>query len=216
MKHTPIILQVLLPVIIIVILLTTTIIISGTFIFRNYESQAVAERSLQTAEIVSDDVHTFASGVYNLTASLAGMPSIYSMDPEQIIPVFQATAKVNDYMELLYIQDMNGDQLARSTGALGNRKTRWWFTQMERTKRPFVSPSYFSVGTGLPCASVFFPVFNPEASTTEMVGILAIDIKLDYFQELVERVSNTTDRNYTFIIDGDGNMVSHPNRQYVE
>lgn len=216
MKHTPIILQVLLPVIIIVILLTTTIIISGTFIFRNYESQAVAERSLQTAEIVSDDVHTFASGVYNLTASLAGMPSIYSMDPEQIIPVFQATAKVNDYMELLYIQDMNGDQLARSTGALGNRKTRWWFTQMERTKQPFVSPSYFSVGTGLPCASVFFPVFNPDASTPEMVGILAIDIKLDYLQELVERVSNTTDRSYTFIIDGDGNMVSHPNRQYVE
>lgn len=216
MKRAPIIVQVLFPVILIIILLTAIITTSGILIFKNYESQSVMEESLKSAEIVADDVKTFVSGVYNITASLAGMPSIYTMQPEELNPTFQATVKVNDYMELLYIQDMNGDQIARSTGALGNRKTRWWFTQMENTPKPFVSPSYYSVGTGLPCASVFFPVFNPEQSTSKMVGILAVDIKLGYFQTLVEQVSNTTDQSYTFILDGDGNIVSHPNKQLVE
>lgn len=216
MKRIPIIIQVLLPVIVIVILLTTAIIVSGVFIFRNYESAATEERGLKSAEIVADDIHTFVSGVYNIIASMAGTPAIYTMDAQDINPVFQSTVKVNNYIELLYIQDMAGDQLARSTGTLGNRKTRWWFAQMEETRQPFVSPSYYSVGTGFPCTSIFFPVFNPDIHATEMVGILAVDIKLEHFQELVERVSSTTDQNYTFILDGDGNMVSHPNKKYVD
>lgn len=216
MKRFPIIIQVVFPVVVIIILLTVALITSGTLIFRNYESQTAEARSLQSAEIVANDVHTFLSGVYNLMASLAGMPAIYSMDAQEINPVFQATSKANNYIELLYIQDMDGDQLARSTGTLGNRKNRWWFTQMEATRQPFVSPSYYSVGTGLPCASIFFPVFNLEDDASGMRGILAVDIRLDYFQELVERVSDSTSENYTFILDGDGNMVSHPNRQYVE
>ncbi len=216
MKAFPIITHVVFPVIIIIILLTAAIIASGTVIFRSYENQAVEARSLQTSEIVANDVRTFLSGAYNLMASLSGMPAIYSMDSQEINPVFQSTAKANDYIELLYIQDMNGDQLARSTGTLGNRKNRWWFTQMETTQQPFVSPSYYSVGTGLPCASIFFPVFNLEDNASGMEGILAVDIRLDYFQGLVEQVSDSTDENYTFILDGDGNMVSHPNMQYVE
>jgi methyl-accepting chemotaxis protein len=61
---------------------------------------------------------------------------------------------------------MDGMQTGRSSGSLGNRKTRWWFIQMEELRKPFVSESYYSVGTNMPCASVFYPI----TAGGEMIG----------------------------------------------
>jgi diguanylate cyclase (GGDEF)-like protein len=81
---------------------------------------------------------------------------------------------------------------------------------MEKLKKPFVSESYYSVGTNMPCASVFYPIMNGA----EMAGIMAGDIKLSALHDMVAETANAD--FYSFILDGKGVVVAHPDSIYQE
>ena len=103
-------------------------------------------------------------------------------------------------------------QTGRSQGELADRSTRWWFIQTMSEKKPFISKSYYSVATGMPCASIFFPMYKGE----ELVGIYAADMKLDFLQNLIGEYSQEKDGRLSFVIDGEGVVVAHPNAQQIE
>lgn len=79
-------------------------------------------------------------------------------------------------------------------------------------KKPFVSQSYYSVATGMPCASIFFPMYRND----EMVGVYAADLKLDFLQTLINENSHEEDGRISFVIDGAGVVVAHPDAQQIE
>lgn len=103
-------------------------------------------------------------------------------------------------------------QTGRSSGELANRSERWWFKQIVAEKKPFVSKSYYSVNTGMPCASVFFPMYKDK----EFAGVFATDIRLDSLVSLVAQFSNEDKDKTVFIIDGEGTVVAHPDSRYIE
>ncbi|MBQ8924371.1 MAG: methyl-accepting chemotaxis protein, partial [Lachnospiraceae bacterium] len=79
-------------------------------------------------------------------------------------------------------------------------------------KQPFVSKSYYSVNTGMPCASVFFPMYDDG----NFIGVFATDLKLDYLVSMVNEYSDDDSEKIVFIIDGEGNVVAHPDATYIE
>lgn len=83
---------------------------------------------------------------------------------------------------------------------------------MMESREAFVSKSYYSVATGMPCASVFFPMYKD----TELAGIYAADLKLDFLQELIGEYSDEKDGRVSFVIDGEGVVVAHPERIQIE
>lgn len=97
-------------------------------------------------------------------------------------PVLKNAIKRYPFIELFYIQDMNGDQTSRSSGTLSNRKNRWWFSRIEKNPKPFISESYYSVSTNMPCTSVFFPIYNED---NQLQGIFGSDIMLEELQNIV-------------------------------
>ena len=103
-------------------------------------------------------------------------------------------------------------QTGRSQGELADRSARWWFIQMMSEKKPFISQSYYSVATGMPCASVFFPMYREE----ELVGIYAADMKLDFLQNLIGEYSHEEDGRISFVMDGEGVVVAHPHAVQIE
>ena len=118
----------------------------------------------------------------------------------------------NTYLEQIYIQGTDGMQTGRSQGELADRSTRWWFIQMMSEKKPFISQSYYSVATGMPCASVYFPMYREE----ELVGIYAADMKLDFLQNLIGEYSHEEDGRISFVMDGEGVVVAHPHAIQIE
>lgn len=179
--------------------------------YSTYESR-VYEENDNTASFIADSVSSFMNTAYHITEELAYSSDILSMDTEQQTPVVQGTAVRNDYFELIYVQDMNGDQTSRSVGELGNRANRWWFIQMKETDTPFISKSYYSISTSMACASVFLPL----KENGETIGILASDIKLSSLQEMVESFSSENSGRISFILDGEGVVVAHPESVYYE
>lgn len=212
MKKTSIFKQLLLPMIAIVCILAVCLTGIVTLIFmKSYESE-IYLRSRDKSQLVSGEIATFLDGAYGITEELAVNPSILTMETNIQTPILEDCVRRNPYLELLYIQGTDGMQTGRSSGELADRSTRWWFIQMMEQQKAFVSKSYYSVNTGMPCASIFFPMYQD----TELVGIFAVDLKLDYLQSLIEQFSDMENGEYSFVIDGEGVVVAHPDSVQIE
>jgi len=202
----------MIPMILILCIFAITILgVTGNLLDNTYNQQIIKQND-ETNSFISQSVANFMNKAYAITEELAYSDSILSMDGRVQLPVVQGTADRNDYFELIYIQDTNGDQTARSTGEPGNRSDRWWFKQMMEFKKPFISKSYYSINTNMACASIFYPL----TSGGRMTGILATDIKLATLQSLVEKYSDIADGRLSFIIDGEGTVLAHPESVYYE
>lgn len=212
MKKTSIFKQLLLPMIAIVCTLAVCLtgIVVSIFI-KSYES-AIYGRMQDKSQLVSGEIATFLDGAFTVTKELAVNPSILTMKTEIQTPILEDCVRRNPYLELLYIQGTDGMQTGRSSGTLADRSTRWWFIQTMDEQQDFISKSYYSVNTGMPCASIFFPMYQGNT----LVGIFAVDLKLDYLQSLVEEFSDVENGEYSFVIDGEGVVVAHPDSTQIE
>lgn len=212
MKTKSIFGQLLFPMIAIVCVLALLLtgIIAAIF-SKTYEDE-ISSRGRDKSQLVANDIATFLDGAYGVTEELSVNPSILTMETDVQNPILEDCVSRNSYLELLYIQGTDGMQTGRSSGELADRSTRWWFTQTMEEKKAFVSKSYYSVNTGMPCASIFFPMYRAE----ELVGVFAVDLKLDYLQGLIEQFSDVENGEYSFVIDGEGVVVAHPDSTQIE
>lgn len=212
MKKTSIFRQLLLPMIAIVCALA--VILTGIIVsvfMKSYESE-IYGRSRDKSQLVAGEIATFLDGAYGITEELSVNPSILTMDTAVQTPILADCVRRNPYLELLYIQGTDGMQTGRSSGELADRSTRWWFVQTMEEQNAFISKSYYSVNTGLPCASIFFPMYREDS----LIGIFAVDLRLDYLQTIIENFSDTENGEYSFVIDGEGVVVAHPDSTQIE
>jgi methyl-accepting chemotaxis protein len=176
---------------------------------KSYEDQIITENSRQALH-VGRSLYSFINEAYKEVEGLAFNNDTISMDTSRQTPVYASSLQRNSFFELIYAQGIDGMQTGRSSGNLGNRKERWWFVQMEKTRKPFVSESYYSVGTNMPCASIFYPIVQDS----QMIGIMAGDIKLSSLRDIV--VETSDDGSWAFILDSKGVVVAHPDSTYQE
>ena len=212
MKKTSIFKQLLLPMILIVSILAVCLTgIVGAIFVKSYENQ-IYGRSRDKSQLVAGEIAVFLDGAYGITEELAVNPSILTMETNVQTPILEDCVRRNSYLELLYIQGTDGMQTGRSSGELADRSGRWWFQQTAEEQKPFISKSYYSVNTGMPCASIFFPMYQENV----FAGIFAVDLKLNYLQSLIEEFSDTEHGEYSFVIDGEGVVVAHPDSVQIE
>lgn len=212
MKFKSIFSKFMIPMILILGIFATAILgITGNLLEKTYNSQII-KHDTEINRFISQSVASFMNKAYAVTEELAYSSPVLSMNGRVQAPIVKGVAQRNDYFELVYIQDTNGDQVSRSIGELGNRSNRWWFIQMMEMQKPFISKSYYSISTNMACASIFYPLVQ----NSQMKGILATDIKLATLQSLVEEYSDKKDDRISFIIDGEGTILAHPESFYYE
>ncbi|MBQ9206640.1 MAG: methyl-accepting chemotaxis protein [Treponema sp.] len=212
MKNT-ILKQILFPVVIILVLLTALIVGTVVKVFSSSYQVEINQQNKNTASYIAEAVGLFLDGAYNVSDEFTRNPDVMSMETSLQSPVLASVVARNPYLELIYIQDMEGVQTGRSSGTLGNRKDRWWFKQMVANPQSFISKSYYSVATNMPCASIFLPQKSEDGG---IVGIVGVDLKLDYMLSLVDKYTDEQSSRYSFIIDGEGVVVAHPDRRFIE
>ncbi len=118
-----------------------------------------------------------------------------------------------DFVELFFVQDKRGDQVVRCSGPLGHRGKRWWFKKISNDKnhQPFMSKSYYSMTGNKPVASAFHPIFENNS----FIGVMGTDINFEKLQAMVENYLNSKDL-YAIVIDNQGVIVAHPNKDIVK
>jgi len=196
----------------IVIALLLVIPIVTLYLLSNAYDEQIRIETQRITSSIRRTVRTFIDGAYNLSFELADNPAVLSFDPVMQTQILENCAARNPYMELIYITGMDGMQTARSSGTPGDRSERWWFIQMMETRLPFVSKSYYSVTTGMPCTAIFIPMYYGS----EMVGIFGVDMSLEYIQSMVEQFTNVENGQYALIIDGEGVVIAHHDTYVLE
>ena len=212
MKGKSIFKQLLIPMMTVICALAAALVVVILVIVTTSYEKDIYSQNQDISSLLSDQISSFMDGAYSLNQALAENPSVLTMDTKIQTPILEQCVANNSYLDLLYIQGTDGMQTGRSSGELADRSTRWWFTQTMSDKVPFISKSYYSVATGATCTSIFFPMY----SDGEMIGVYAADLKLDFLQNLIGEYSDEEDGRISFVIDGEGAVVAHPDITQIE
>ncbi|MFL0253201.1 methyl-accepting chemotaxis protein [Clostridium neuense] len=163
------------------------------------------------ANSVSKDVQSFVQKAYSVSEEIVNNNDVKSLVPDKQKSVLVSSINRNKYFDLFYIQDTKGMQTARNSGKLADRSKRWWFIKIIKDKEPFVTKSYYSVSNNSTVCSIILPIYD---QAKKLISVFGADLKLDSLQSLVEK-SNTQKGSYTYIIDGDGTVIAHPDKNQV-
>jgi two-component system sensor histidine kinase/response regulator len=133
--------------------------------------------------------------------------AVLTLSPDSGPPLLVQMQQNYPFVELLFVQDRNGDQVGRSYGPLGRRGSRWWFKKMAAGGRfaPFVSKSYYSMTGDKPVASAFHPIIQDG----RVVGVMGTDLNFDRLQAMVQNYLASDDL-FAIVLDHQGVIVAHP------
>lgn len=194
------------------VVLTLGIILCVSTILSKYYDNEINSKNEMLSKLISKNVSSFMDTAYKVTEDLAYNSEVREGSKDTKEKVLKETKDRNPYFELLYIQDEKGMQTGRSSGDLADRSDRWWFSQAKSSLSSFVSKSYYSVSSKNPVTSIFVPLVEDN----KFVGVMGSDINLEKLQEVVSEYSDEASGRYSFIIDGEGVVVAHPNTEVIE
>lgn len=184
--------------------------VANNFYMRqNYEKE-LEQNNKVLASSIADQVTAFIQEGYSLTEQIAFNSDITGFIPDKQKNVLMNVYDKHSYFDLLYVQGVDGMQTARTTGELGDRSNRWWFTKAMEEQSSFVSKSYYTLATNTPVTTIAMPIYD---DSEKIVGVMASDIKLDELQNRVQRYSEGS--KYAFVIDGEGVVIAHPDKLQV-
>lgn len=200
-----------------VIMIWSTVIITlGVFMSISYYlvSASVEEHIKQTNATMADglaaNISQFLQNAFNINAELAKHPDMLGGDPKRQTELLMTTAEQYPFFQLLVSHNLKGDQTARSSGSLGNRADRWWFKKFMAEQHPYITKSYYSASSQTAVTTAIQGMYIDN----NLIGLLNADIETNTLQEMVERY-NSGPGSYAYLLDGDGVVVAHPDRQQV-
>lgn len=183
----------------------------ATSSYMNVEyKQELENNNVELASSLADQVAAFIQKGYAITEQIANNNDVKSNDGAKQDKVLLDVIEKNDYFDLLFVVDENGMQTGKSSGELGDRSKRWWFIKVVDEKSSFVSKSYYSISGNIPVTTIAMPIYNDRK---DFIGVMGADIKLTSLQEVIDKYSEGS-RN-AFIIDGEGVVIAHPDRNQV-
>lgn len=145
-----------------------------------------------------------------INATFAGMPAIKAMRVSSMTSILKNFQDNNPQFELIAVIDKDGNQIARSSGKLGNRADRDYF-KAAIAGQAYVSKAYISATTNQLCVTVSNPVRNDNG---EIVGVVASDITLKSIWDIADNIT-IGKSGYMDIVDSSGVVIAHPDKDRV-
>ncbi len=153
---------------------------------------------------------------YSLAVELSAKnPEVYSLDFDRMEP------HLNDFMSLeggvwshFLVTDETAVNVAHTEGADSRNVSiadKSYFTVPWNSEITHVADPTFSNSTGRRIMGIGTPTYNELG---EKNGVLVGFVKLEYLSEVVNS-NSITDSSYTFMLNSDGTLSSHPNDDIV-
>ncbi|WP_378954428.1 methyl-accepting chemotaxis protein [Pelosinus sp. sgz500959] len=193
----------------IVFAIVVSMSVSYYLISSGYEKN-IKQTNTVMAESLASNIGQFMQNAYNLNAQLAVNSDMIGNDGEKQKKILEDTAKRYPFFQLLVSHKLNGDQTARSSGALANRADRWWFKKFVNEKKSYITKSYYSVSGNMAVTTAV----NGMYSGDNLVGVMMADIETTTLQQMVEKY-NFGMGSYAYLLDGEGVVVAHPDKGQV-
>ena len=193
----------------ILLAMVSTLMISYSLISEDYEKKMLHNNSAM-ADSLASNIAQFMQNAYNINELIAEYPDLEKFDATKQQELLVHMTKDYPFFQLLAINNLQGDQLARSSGPLGNRSERWWFKKFMAERRSYISDTYYSLTSESPITTIVHGIY----ANGNLVGLAMADIEIKKLQEMVENY-NSGAGSYAYLLDGDGAVIAHPDRKQV-
>jgi methyl-accepting chemotaxis protein len=172
--------------------------------------QAIIHSNQNTAEQIAQHIALMTNNATSLIKALAQGPTAQSMDGNAVRKMIVAAQKTNPQFELIYVMNQTGMQIARSSGALANRKDRPYFTEAMSGKT-FMTPVYISAFTHAPTVTLSTPIKNAAG---QIVGVMAADLSLKSLWDVTDN-THIGQNGYVEVVDSKGTIIAYPDHARV-
>lgn len=193
----------------IVFALATVLVSSYYLVAADYEKK-MQHNNFVLAESLADNIAQFLQNAYNINQFTAAYPDLATSDAEKHQRLLVDTVARYPFFQLLITHDLNGNQIARTSGQLTNRADRWWFKKFMAERTPYITKTYYSLASESPITTILHGIYQQG----NLVGLLMSDIETRRLQQMVEGY-NSGAGSYAYLLDGEGVVIAHPDRQQV-
>jgi len=190
------------------------ILASATWTFFGVKKQLVDNVYSQNnliAKRLSDSVDQTIKARIDLVTTLAAMPQVIKMEAAELKPALKAVKNKNADIDVVGVLNLKGVQVARSDDSgLLDLKERSYFKEAIAGKDFVVSEVLISKTTQKPIVVVSSPI----KENGSVKGVIHLSLKLDALVDLING-SKAGITGYSFLVDGAGKVVAHPDQQLM-
>src|SRR6056297_3506114 len=199
-------------ILILIILMVIPLAIYGVITIRNnvnkIENNTYSE-NLTAADNLATETGNILQESENLLKIASESDGIKSMIPTKMMDVSKALVETSNYIANVYIMNKNGMQVYKTTGETGDRSDREYFQKAIEGEANF-SDIIMSRSRGVPIVVYALPIKRGSNN----VGVLGASIDLGILSEMVKEKSSE-EKGISFIVDGSGKAIAHPNEDFV-
>ena len=164
----------------------------------------------QTAEGLGSQVDEWVDKNLRVLRAAAGLPSVQSMDPAQQTPVMKAVHEACPYMYLVFVIDVNGQNIARSDDkALRDYADRLYYKEIADGKE-IGWQTLMGRSSGKPALVLSVPIKKDG----RLVGVMAGAMNIDDISKSVARWRKG-ETGFAFLVDETGKVIAHQVPQFV-
>jgi len=142
---------------------------------------------------------------------LATNQIVKEMDFSKIAPLLQEHKKAHPEFEDVFIADREGKTWITSLAQGVNITDREYFQEIIGGEKVSVSNGLISKSTGNTIIVIAVAIMNNEGKT---IGVLGGVLNLETITNIVKNI-NIGEAGYGIVVDGEGNIIGHPNDDYI-
>jgi len=202
---------------VVITLIITTVALSVVnliYMSRRIVNEQKIELELAT-ELCSDQIESWTSRLEGISGGIADtVAALGTLDETTIKAILNQSATSNTDLFYIYVGTEEGEMyMARGvTQDEGyDPRKRDWYKLAKAAGHPVVVDPYLSASSP---DTMLITVASPIYFGTKMVGVVGADVDIDTMVKFVKSV-NFENGAYGFIVDKNGNIVTHPNEDFL-
>ncbi|MDD4601251.1 MAG: PDC sensor domain-containing protein [Negativicutes bacterium] len=145
--------------ILIILTLSAALTISYSLVKADYEQKMQQNNSVM-AESLASNISQFMKNAYMINEMIAEYPYLKNLNAQQQQQLLIDTVWRYPFFQVLAVHNLDGNQIARSSGLLANRADRWWFKKFMTERQPYISNTYYSLYSESPVTTIVHGIYN--------------------------------------------------------
>lgn len=203
---------------ILLVFLSSTLLIIGSLTYASYRimlgrmSLVIDENATQMVGSYSKSIGDWIQERKQEMRTHADVPAVISMNWEETEPYLrQEIDKREPYYLIFFVADRDGNYNTTLLRNAGNLLNRDYFSKV-MAGETIVSKPVISRSTGNQIIVIAAPIRDRQ---NQVVGLMGVSLDLIMLYDWVKAFKVSHPNSYSYIIDGDGLVLTHPDRNMI-